>query len=461
MSRLTRFTRLALCSAVTLAFACSDASRQDDPVVDAGVDTTDAGVDAGEQPPPKAPPGAACTEDADCAGEGAMCNKSQPGGYCFIPGCSLDQTDCPANSVCVDFTGEGDTFCLEGMCNVDDDCARHGEGYICDVDQSCWSYAYVPLNPGAAAMGAACTSSDQCESDLCVGEEFGFPGGYCTADCDPDEPDWCPSGSTCAEDHEGYMICQPTCEGADTCRDGYECIDGGCRPPAIDITQVKFGDACTESTAETACGQGGECLVNEGLETAWPDGYCVALGCDPETADSCGAHGKCLVVDESPVCFKACTAETEATDCRVDAGYACVAGVCQRPPANDVAKIKVGAACVADADCNADGGTGGRCLLETEGFFGTMLPGGMCVAPGCSLTDAGSCGASARCIPLGSSLSNYCVPSCTAQTSATACRENYVCDTDDTCWSYACEAAEDCDEGQTCNANGFCAPATP
>lgn len=459
MPRLTRFTLLTVCG--VLAFACSEPERDDDTRADAGSEETDAGADAGETIPRKAP-GSACTEDAECAGEGAVCIKSQPGGYCAIPGCSLDQTDCPANSVCVDFTGDGEvTFCLEGLCNVDDDCSRKGDGYICDVDQSCWSYAYVPLNPGGAAMGAACGEPEQCESDLCLGESEGFPGGYCTADCDPEDPNWCPTGSICAEDHEGFMICQPTCANSDACREGYECIDGGCRPPGVDITLVNFGAACTEENVATACGEGAECFFNDGLETAWPTGYCVALGCEPETSGTCGANGQCVVVGDTPVCFRACTTETEATDCRTDAGYACVAGICQLPPANDASRIRIGAACVADADCNDEGGTGGRCVVESEGFFGTQTPGGICVAPGCSLTEQGSCGEAATCIALGSSPTNYCLPSCTLETTATACRENYLCDTDNTCWAYSCETNEDCGTGFACNANGFCAPQAP
>jgi hypothetical protein len=86
-------------------------------------------------------PGQACLGDEDCVGgELAYCEIEWPGGYCMIVGCE-DDAGCPTNSICVGIdTNEGVIgVCVAGPCVTDNDC-RASEGYICDVDESCWYY---------------------------------------------------------------------------------------------------------------------------------------------------------------------------------------------------------------------------------------------------------------------------------------------------------------------------------
>lgn len=55
-------------------------------------------------------------------------------------------------------------------------------------------------------------------------------------------------------------------------------------------------------------------------QTSWPGGYCTA-GCS--SLGPCGEPGSVCQLF-SAECYKACTEETEATECRVSEGYSCV-----------------------------------------------------------------------------------------------------------------------------------------
>jgi hypothetical protein len=83
--------------------------------------------------------GAACEENSDCAGEGAVCldeleilppffSIEFPGGACAIPGCESDE-DCPEGSACLE--GFSEPACT-ALCDDDSDC-REDEGYTCGV----------------------------------------------------------------------------------------------------------------------------------------------------------------------------------------------------------------------------------------------------------------------------------------------------------------------------------------
>lgn len=83
------------------------------------------------------PVGAACTTSADCQG-GLYCESLFAGGYC-TKDCSVGG-DCPGGSECFcledDSGGCGYLICLDN-CQGDADC-REGEGYVCDVDSTCY-----------------------------------------------------------------------------------------------------------------------------------------------------------------------------------------------------------------------------------------------------------------------------------------------------------------------------------
>ena len=76
--------------------------------------------------------GDGCADSLECALDGTrICDSTQPGGYCLIPGCRADE--CPEEGVCVAFGRDelARTFCMR-HCSGDGDCRT---GYEC-VDPS-------------------------------------------------------------------------------------------------------------------------------------------------------------------------------------------------------------------------------------------------------------------------------------------------------------------------------------
>ena len=72
--------------------------------------------------------GDGCDDAFDCAVDGTrICDHTQPGGYCLIPGCRADE--CPDEGVCVRFGHDerAQTFCLR-HCERRSDCRS---GYEC------------------------------------------------------------------------------------------------------------------------------------------------------------------------------------------------------------------------------------------------------------------------------------------------------------------------------------------
>ncbi len=80
-------------------------------------------------------------------------------------------------------------------------------------------------------------------------------------------------------------------------------------------TDTVFGSPCTTDA---------DCPAVDGFtmfcQTSWPGGYCTA-GCS--ALGPCGEAGS-VCQPFAAECYKACTEETEATDCRVAEGYSCV-----------------------------------------------------------------------------------------------------------------------------------------
>ncbi len=103
---------------------------------------------------------------------------------------------------------------------------------------------------GDGALGAPCTTDDQCTGALCLGGAF--TGGYCSspvAECDPGGAA-CSDGGLCTKsggvDVDGAAqaeFCLVTCQGPGGCRQGYSCCYGAtyaqaaglmvCVPPSL------------------------------------------------------------------------------------------------------------------------------------------------------------------------------------------------------------------------------------
>jgi hypothetical protein len=64
--------------------------------------------------------------------------------------------------------------------------------------------------------------------------QWGFPGGTCSRLCSlSSDGGECPDGMAChrVDDTSLTGLCGPACDDAHPCRDGFECVTEGSRPP--------------------------------------------------------------------------------------------------------------------------------------------------------------------------------------------------------------------------------------
>jgi hypothetical protein len=187
-----------------------------------------------------------CTPEMPCP-DGAACYAATPGeaGYC-MPRCNpADPSSCHTGFLCQ--PGLVDTpVCYPG-CTGDSDCAggaRCGEG-VSGV-RSC----YQP----DASVGDPCEQSSECpELGYCLDEvSWGTPQGLCVTFCELATHSGCGTGTTCVAwgFEGGYGSCVPTCDDANPCRGGYQCVSTGSGLPNACVAR------CTEAadcTAPHAC----------------------------------------------------------------------------------------------------------------------------------------------------------------------------------------------------------------
>jgi hypothetical protein len=369
--------------------------------------------------------GAACTAPGDCAdtpspGDAPLCIPDAfgfPGGYCTNTDCDIGLQDCPgSDAMCI--TGDmGGNLCVD-ICLTDTDCrpgyncfdlgllaGTPGSGPLaclplcaddtdCDPGQMCDTTAFTCFTPGAS-VGDACDLPADCPTgSFCITEPLlGFPGGYCSADCDPSGPGGgtCPSGGTCYETDPmdptaGTCLLDCTAgPGGGTCaRAGYSCSDqlpfGGmltspaCVPDCMsDSDCTVAGNTCEQIVGlcqPTPTNFGGPCddasqcvggLCLDELSSGAPFGNCVDE-CDPAgAATDCPSGGTCIDFSAFAgtsfgLCFQACDPLMPA--CRV--GYDCTMN----------AIFPGGPACFADCDssmqcefgCCQTGFGGGNCV---------------------------------------------------------------------------------------------------
>lgn len=247
------------------------------------------------------------TEQNDCA-PGAVCFKqgddsNDTQGLC-VDACQED-ADCRPGYTCLDTDGRGpgETKICAPQCEAGSDCSATGRcnpdtGLCCNVDpntrecvsfnsEACGNFADEdedfrfdcgdlecsedPACQPTQVVGAPCTGSVQCinpssnntENSVCLDEaNTGFPGGYCSALCDPTDTTSC-GGNTICVALDGVGLCLDFCLPlGNNCRAGYSC-------ELVSAVLSACVPSCTDSSQ---CGITGNCVIDSEDER---NGFCV------------------------------------------------------------------------------------------------------------------------------------------------------------------------------------------
>lgn len=213
-----------------------------------------------------------------CGIGGAQCGLCAMGQSCSSGVCSSGPVDggpgpgtCNAQSCPTGCCAFGQ--CLTGPAVTNFTCGTGGQMCTqCASGTTCQSgVCLAPTQPDGGPVpvlptGSACNGMSLCEGQ-CIeqaigGQPSGFPGGYCTSMCAPNQP--CSSG-VCITESIGPTAassCRSTCTGVGqgTCRAGYVCtVAPGlsvswCRPSCLN---PGFGATCP---AGRMCQANGSCL---------------------------------------------------------------------------------------------------------------------------------------------------------------------------------------------------------
>jgi hypothetical protein len=154
-----------------------------------------------------------------------------PGGLCTYS-CSGDP--CPTGAVCADLRASGSGMLCAKACSVQSDCRS---GYTCCAGfGACVPAANCPAQnrPASADLGKACGAGcATAAGEICVGDANHpeFPGGACTAACNPNDQSTCPANGKCVSTASG-SFCFPSCANPGDCSAPLTtCSNGACRAP--------------------------------------------------------------------------------------------------------------------------------------------------------------------------------------------------------------------------------------
>lgn len=280
-------------------------------------------------------------------------------------------------------------------------------GQPCESDSDCQEQGNIFCPEGEDCSD---TSGSTDDSILCLTDEDGFPGGYCTTeDC---SLNGCPILSECfAIDlpSGSKEVCLALCDSNNQCdRDGYECFDvdgtNVCLPAdGVGQGRAKAGEVGAACAGDSECEDNGAvCLSN------LPSGYC-SVNCD---SGGCPTDSHCEQLGDSSFCYRNCD---DSRECRP--GYQCSSDGLSAPSCvpEDGRVVKNpngrddGEPCVSGINCK-----GGVCVRDGEGF-----PEGYCTTLFCD--DDNECNGGV-CVT-GSS-NNACRSECGADAD---CREGYRC----------------------------------
>ncbi len=283
-----------------------------------------------------------------------------------------------------------------------------------------------------ATVGAACGDDYDCLSGLsCFGS---WPKGYCTlVSCDAPGNN-CPGSSVCYGEAT-LKICHAACDLDKDCRlsDGYACKRLSATFGGID---AQLCSPSGKNPVGLGCSKASDCASSATCLTDMPGGYCARLGCG--SGDPCESGQACVLRNGKPVCLKSCVADVE---CQIGGGNprSCVAktDLGKQPVKvclDSTVSSPVGAACLADLDCEsklcsifAKGSctVGGQpCINDTQcGAAGPCkldpaAEKGVCSAP-CNKDKP--CPINSVCVPGSDNTSGSCQPTCQGPGDTASC----------------------------------------
>lgn len=302
-----------LASALLVATGCSDPGVDTNADYgDAGLDTSDVGVDA--------------TADADTGSDTSLtcadiqCDSAQTchEGSCYE---QCDETDdCADEQRCHDFRCIS-TSCDTVECDTDRECYRGVCYPACNEDSDC--------EDGLSCTDDACV--DPCEQVVCDDRQSCYRG-VCYANCNPEAPcqddQGCRDGQcrdgcedlVCRDDETCYRgVCYPACTEPDDCdQQATSCLDNACIADPCEGLEC-FDDDCHLGICVGSCNDHDDC----GDDAHCADGSCAPLSCEEIT---CPETETCL----GGVCYPACDEDSECEE-----ADACLQGACVDPNCED------------------------------------------------------------------------------------------------------------------------------
>ena len=261
--------------------------------------------------------------------------------------------------------------------------------------------------------GDPCTGAPDCPNGCLSAAAYGFPGGYCAAQCFGNAA-LCGKESHCGVAVQNFAFCLRNCTSHADCRQaaGYECFDSDgdtakeCMPVGSGSGAV--GAPCV-TTADCAGGQRATCgTPTNGGFTA---GYCSIALCKASPQDTCPTGSHCVdhsVPGRRPACGKDCSSNP---DCRAE-GYACYDA--DRDGKKECAAAATGTAAIGEG-CSGTQQCGGGPFA----FCFLLWSGGYCTQD-CTPSFGEACASGSNCVDLGST--HRCLAACTS-----SCRSGYRC----------------------------------
>ena len=334
--------------------------------------------------------------------EGAVCNSNGSGIDCK-PGLFCSYFDTP-QGVCLAHLKEGDICSANGSWY-----GECGPQMLCDPQRGVCTQgiaegqpcAYVaPDEPRGGTEVSACAPGLSCDATrLVCADSRCYAGKSCSQDKE------CPEGHVCAGSY-----CKPPANTGESCLEADDCANKDCvyypeRLESFCGGIFPDGSACNGSRQ---CASG---YCKFGLDGF---GMCAAQGavgseCEPGSAGTC-LNGQCMYNDGSFTYV--CTAAGGEGDACLNApcrdGFACIEGVCHKPPFAD------GLSCDSNSACTSGFCSNGMCMTPAPAGTACLLNG-----------DPAQCADGLYCLPSEQlSLTGMCQ---TKLRQGELCTEHYQC----------------------------------